>query len=118
MVRSIVEGAAKPSEIDLDGLLATLPRSAQQSCESTNLDGLKAILVMDSGVQRKIVVTELTQKGLDISFVSSPLEALELAFRLKPDLVLCSQEFPNITGGEFARYSAALENSRVQSSLS
>jgi len=101
-VRSIVEAGNEVSEAQLDQILASLPKSALKFAGNEKLNGLRAILVMDSGVQRKIVGTELAEKGIDISFSSSPTEALDLAFKIKPDLVLCSQEFPNITGAEFS----------------
>ena len=68
---------------------------------------------MDSGVQRKFVGTELVLSGIDVSFADSPLEALDLLFKLKPDVVFCSQEFPDISGADLSKMLSVIDAGRA-----
>ena len=60
------------------------------------------MVVMPPGLQRKLVGTELASCGFGVSFAKDPLEAINLAVTLKPQVVLSDQEFDNITGADLA----------------
>lgn len=101
-IRTIVESSEELDEEQLKNVLSNLPSCAQPTLE--NKDGKKAtiLLVMPRGFQRKLVGTELSASGFDISFVEGPIQSIELALSVKPDAILSSQELTDFSGLELA----------------
>jgi two-component system chemotaxis response regulator CheY len=67
---------------------------------------LKALIVDDSGVMRKIVERSLRQAGLELAEVweaSNGLEALAVLQEKTPDLILTDINMPNMDGLEFVK---------------
>ena len=67
---------------------------------------LKALIVDDSGVMRKIVERSLRQAGLELTEVweaSNGLEALAVLQQKTPDLILTDINMPNMDGLEFVK---------------
>jgi two-component system chemotaxis response regulator CheY len=76
---------------------------------------IRALIVDDSSVMRKIVERSLRQAGIDLEKVveaSNGAEALG-ALRDNPvDLVLCDINMPVMDGLEFVRQAALMENAK------
>jgi len=76
---------------------------------------IRALIVDDSSVMRKIVERSLRQAGIDLEKVmeaSNGAEALG-ALRDNPvDLVLCDINMPVMDGLEFVRQAASVENAK------
>ena len=73
---------------------------------------IRAMIVDDSSVMRKIVERSLRQAGLEISQVveaSNGSEALGLLKNQNVDLVLCDINMPVMDGLEFVRQAARME---------
>ena len=70
------------------------------------------LVVMPQGLQRKLVGTELASCGFDVSFAKDPLEAINLAITLKPQVVLSNQEFDIISGADLAGIFAIVKATR------
>ena len=62
-----------------------------------------ALVVDDSGVQRKILSASLVRWGFQVYSVSSCAEALEVCQTNPPDLVICEWMMPNMNGLEFCQ---------------
>ena len=48
------------------------------------------------GVQRKLVIANLTGNGFELAYADHPLNAFRLAISLKPNLAVTSLEFENL----------------------
>ncbi|MCK5041815.1 MAG: Hpt domain-containing protein [Sphingomonadales bacterium] len=97
-IRLIFEAGHDPEQDQHGDILSQLPSSSKQEQDSTTL-----LLVMTSGLIRKHLGTDLAAKGYDISFANDPVQAIDIALKIKPDVVISSQEFANITGLELAK---------------
>jgi chemotaxis protein histidine kinase CheA len=51
-----------------------------QEFSGSDINSITVFLVMESGVQRKLVGTELASQGINISFSNNPLEAIDQIF--------------------------------------
>jgi two-component system chemotaxis response regulator CheY len=74
---------------------------------------VRAMIVDDSSVMRKIVERSLRQAGIEISQVveaGNGSEALGLLQTQSVDLILCDINMPVMDGLEFVRRAAKLEN--------
>jgi twitching motility two-component system response regulator PilG len=58
------------------------------------------VCIDDDNVIRKTVESILSEHGYEVTGISSPLEALSLVFKLKPDLILCDIAMPELDGHE------------------
>jgi two-component system chemotaxis response regulator CheY len=77
--------------------------------------GIRALIVDDSGVMRKIVERSLRQAGLELSEVweaSNGLEALALLQEKTPDLILSDINMPSMDGLEFVRQLRGVESAK------
>ena len=76
------------------------------------MDKIRALIVDDSSVMRKIVERSLRQAGIEIEQVveaSNGAEALTALQNNKLDLILCDINMPVMDGLEFVRQAAGLE---------
>jgi two-component system, chemotaxis family, chemotaxis protein CheY len=76
---------------------------------------IRALIVDDSSVMRKIVERSLRQAGVDLEKVveaSNGAEAIEALQGNPVDLILCDINMPVMDGLEFVRQSVALENAK------
>ncbi|MGP0020493.1 MAG: response regulator [Candidatus Sulfotelmatobacter sp.] len=79
------------------------------------MDKLRALIVDDSSVMRKIVERSLRQAGLGIAQVleaGNGAEALAVVQKNKVDLILCDINMPVMDGLEFVRQLAGVENAK------
>jgi two-component system, chemotaxis family, chemotaxis protein CheY len=79
------------------------------------MNNLRALIVDDSSVMRKIVERSLRQAGLGISQVfeaGNGAEALAAIEQNKVDLILCDINMPVMDGLEFVKQLAGRENAK------
>jgi two-component system, chemotaxis family, chemotaxis protein CheY len=79
------------------------------------MDKIRALIVDDSSVMRKIVERSLRQAGVDLDLVveaSNGVEALSALQSNLVDLILCDINMPIMDGLEFVREAAKVENAR------
>ena len=79
------------------------------------MDKIRALIVDDSSVMRKIVERSLRQAGVDLDKVleaGNGAEALQVLRENPVDLVLCDINMPVMDGLEFVRQMATLENGK------
>jgi two-component system, chemotaxis family, chemotaxis protein CheY len=79
------------------------------------MDSIRALIVDDSSVMRKIVERSLRQAGLSITQVleaNNGAEALSTVQNNKVDLILCDINMPVMDGLEFVKQLAGVENAK------
>ncbi|MFZ1132227.1 MAG: response regulator, partial [Terriglobales bacterium] len=79
------------------------------------MDKIRALIVDDSSVMRKIVERSLRQAGVELEKVveaSNGAEALVALQHNVVDLILCDINMPVMDGLEFVRQSATVENAK------
>jgi two-component system, chemotaxis family, chemotaxis protein CheY len=79
------------------------------------MDSIRALIVDDSSVMRKIVARSLRRAGIGISHVveaGNGVEALGALRDNKVDLILCDINMPVMDGLEFVKQLATLENAK------
>lgn len=79
------------------------------------MDNIRALIVDDSSVMRKIVERSLRQAGLSIAQVieaGNGAEALSAVQNNKVDLILCDINMPVMDGLEFVKQLAAVESAK------
>jgi len=79
------------------------------------MDNIRALIVDDSSVMRKIVERSLRQAGLSIAQVleaGNGVEALAAIQDNKVDLILCDINMPMMDGLEFVKRLAGVDNAK------
>jgi len=79
------------------------------------MDSIRALIVDDSSVMRKIVARSLRQAGINVSQVveaGNGAEALGALRDNKVDLILCDINMPVMDGLEFVKQLAGVENAK------
>ena len=79
------------------------------------MDSIRALIVDDSSVMRKIVARSLQRAGINISHVveaGNGAEALGALRDHKVDLILCDINMPVMDGLEFVKQLATVENAK------
>ena len=79
------------------------------------MDSLRALIVDDSSVMRKIIERSLRQAGLGIAAVleaGNGADALTLLAENRVDLILCDINMPVMNGLEFVKQLSGIENAR------
>src|SRR5277367_5677828 len=80
-----------------------------------DMDNIRALIVDDSSVMRKIVERSLRQAGLGIAQVieaANGAEALAAVEKNKVDLILCDINMPVMDGLEFVKALASVEKAK------
>ena len=89
-IRDIIESREEPNADRTKQVLNSLPTSAVPTLETKQGKRVTVLLVMPLGVQRKLVGMELASIGFDVSFIDSPMQAIQVAFAVKPHAILSS----------------------------
>jgi two-component system, chemotaxis family, chemotaxis protein CheY len=79
------------------------------------MDGIRALIVDDSSVMRKIVERSLRQGGIHLAHVfeaGNGAEALGLLSDTRVDLILCDINMPVMDGLEFVKHLPEVENAK------
>ncbi len=79
------------------------------------MDSLRALIVDDSSVMRKIIERSLRQASLGITAVleaGNGADALTLLAENRVDLILCDINMPVMNGLEFVKQLSGIENAR------
>jgi two-component system, chemotaxis family, chemotaxis protein CheY len=79
------------------------------------MEHIRALIVDDSSVMRKIVERSLRQAGLDLEKVleaGNGAEALAVLGKEKVDLILCDINMPVMDGLEFVKQLSTLESAK------
>ncbi len=89
----------------------------EQGCEPRceTMDKIRALIVDDSSVMRKIVERSLRQAGIELEKVleaSNGSEALAVLHANTVDLILCDINMPVMDGLEFVRAAAGVESAK------
>ena len=73
-----------------------LPRSPY----SSDRNSPRIVCIDDGATVREMVEAMLSPHGYEVTAIANPLDALSLAFRIHPDLILCDIAMPELDGYE------------------
>ncbi len=107
-LRDIVEAGCDPGDEKVNALLRRLPVHTVRAVPTASFDVNKArrvevLLVAPGRAVRAMITAELRSLGFRVSNAHSPWQALEIAARTKPDLIITSAVMDQLTGIDLAR---------------
>jgi len=101
-IAAIIDRGESPPDTEAQSILSTLPCARSGAFTDQIVKDLRALVVMPSGLQRKIIGQELVSCGFRLSFADSAVSGLEAALAFPPHVVFASMEIKGFTGGELA----------------
>lgn len=96
----------------VEDLLRGLPRVRPQGFSPQETHVVDVLLVMPSGLQRKLVARELLSCGFDVHRAYDTMEALNHALDIAPDIVFANNELTPFTGLELSRVFGGIDRLR------
>ena len=116
-LRGIVEDGRDPGDEETSKILRGLPAhtwtptpdvSAPDDFEVREPLRVEVLLVAPGRAVRRMISDELRALGFRVSTLRSPWQALEVAARIRPDLVITSAVMDHLTGIDLARAMRAI----------
>jgi hypothetical protein len=101
-IAAILDRGESPTDAEASSILATLPCARPNAFTDQIVRDLRALVVMPSGLQRKIIGQELVACGFRLNFADNAVSGLEAALAFPPHVVFSSMEIKGFTGGELA----------------
>ncbi|MSP89433.1 MAG: response regulator [Alphaproteobacteria bacterium] len=109
---NIVRGGFNVDGPSLTAMLRALPVKGGFDVKDVVQTDVEILLVVSSTVVRLLVERELRACGYRVVATRAPFEAFELAYRMKPDLILTSVVMDGFKGTDLVRALAAMEPTR------
>lgn len=118
-LRDIVEMGRDPGDERTSTLLRGLPAhtagpAASGDFEVNEVRQVEVLLIAPGRAVRRMIIGELRALGFRVTAASSPWQALEMAARTRPDLVITSAVMEELSGIDLAR---ALRSMRATENL-
>ena len=101
-MRRIVDVGDGPTAEETAAIIRELPIKRSESFANSALKGLKVLMYMPQGIQRKIIGKELSRFGFDVTNAETFTQAIDMALVHNPTLVIASMHTEPVTGLEFA----------------
>lgn len=108
----IVRNGINADGQELTAMLRALPVKGGFDVKDVVQANVEVLLVVSSTVVRLLVERELRACGYRVVATRAPFEAFELAYRMKPDLILTSVVMDGFNGADLVRALAAMEPTR------
>ncbi|WP_100643586.1 CHASE domain-containing protein [Alteromonas facilis] len=90
-----------PLTLDKD---ATIEEVAAANSESKNLEGCRILIAEDNDINRSIIEAMLVDTKANLYFAVNGLEAIDLALKENPDLILMDIQMPEMDGVEACKH--------------
>ncbi|NQU56725.1 MAG: response regulator [Rhodospirillales bacterium] len=100
------------AEDDPQSLLTALPTGQVVTFSTQKTNDINVLLVMPSGLQRKMVAKELLSCGFRVMRAYDGLEALSIAADITPDIVFVNYDMTPFNGRELSNMFAAVDTLR------
>lgn len=97
-----LDGFIQGREIDVSGLVRSLPNKAGFEVSDITVADIEVMLVMAPGTATKIVTRELMECGYRMVNVATTMDAFQLIPVMKPDAVIISRVMPELSGIDLA----------------
>jgi len=92
-----------------EALLRSLPLGRPKGFSQQKDLNVNVLLVMPSGVQRRLVAQELLSCGFTVNRAYDSVEAISVALDLSPDIVFINNDMAPFSGRELAKVFAAVD---------
>jgi CheY-like chemotaxis protein/HPt (histidine-containing phosphotransfer) domain-containing protein len=110
-LRTIVDAGRDPGDSKTSALLRSLPAHSGRGHADFQVGEarqVEVLLVAPGRAVRRMITGELRSLGFRVSTASSPWQALEMAARTQPDLVITSAVMDELSGIDLARAMRAI----------
>jgi chemotaxis protein histidine kinase CheA len=109
-LRDILDSGVDPGEDRLAAILDGLPIKSHDAGGGSRV--VRALLVMPSTMQRKLVARELAACGFHVMTASAPVKAIGAAVATPPDLILASEVMEEMSGHELLAVFRQIDKTR------
>ncbi len=99
-IKDLTQREKQPDHIELSRIVKSLPNSFSAEDVILEKEDVHILTVLPDNLQRKVIEDEINACGFNITPVHASLEALELAIRIQPHVIICSMVIDNIDGLE------------------
>ncbi|MBM3597245.1 MAG: response regulator [Alphaproteobacteria bacterium] len=114
LLQSAIGRGINPEENEMGQLARSLPmRRDGMRPPAVPESNVEILLVTTSNVVRMLVERDLKQRGYRVVIARTPFEAFELAYRMKPDLLLVSNTMHGLGGADLVRAFGAMSSTRT-----
>lgn len=111
VMEDIVEGNIAPDS-DPSEIVRRLPAKSSFEVGDIEVRNIEILLVMLHGAQTHFVEREMQQCGYRVTVVTSTFNALPMAVRTKPDMIIVSALMPELDGVDLAVALSAMPSTR------
>lgn len=101
-IREISDSEQNWTDETVSHIVRDMPLLAKRRTVRKGGQALTILVLMPKGLQRKIVVTELSQFGFNVLIAENSFDAIEKGIRRRPDLFMSSAVTEDISGMELA----------------
>jgi len=110
-LRDILDSGTDPGEDRLLSILDALPVNRHDD-DGGEPRVVRALLVMPSTMQRRLVARELAACGFHVMTASTPVKAIGAAVATPPDLILASEVMEEMSGHELLQVFRQIDKTR------
>lgn len=107
----MLERRSQPADEEIAAILRALPAGAPAGFSGTDVEirHVEVLLVTPTRAIARLLAQQIRACGFRITTLADPLEGLEVALRLRPDMVLTSQVMKGLSGVDLLRALRAIE---------
>lgn len=107
----ILERKTQPADDEIGGIIRALPSHINQSFSEKDVEirNVEILLVTPARAVAKLLAQQIKACGFRVTTMADPVEALAMALRLRPDMVLTSQVMNGLNGVDLLRALNAIE---------
>ncbi len=111
-MREILDSGKNPDQVTAGKIVRGLPSKPKSVVQHMKVGETTVLMVMQRGVQRKIIGRELASFGFRVAIADDALEAVKLAMIMRPEIVITAMFVTPFTGAELSGVLYSIEATR------
>jgi len=108
-MRAVLIGEENYSTAQAESLLRSLPSGVPEEFSAQETHNVDVLLVMNAGLQRRMVAQELLSCGFRVNRASDCMGGISHALDMVPDIVFANYDMEPFTGMELSRVFGSIE---------
>lgn len=108
-MREIIDDGENPDEVTAGKIIRGLPSKPKSVVDHMRVGETTVLMVMQRGVQRKIIGRELASFGFRVVIAEDTLEAVKLGMIMRPEIIITAMHVTPFTGAEMAGVMASIK---------